>query len=126
MFPILPLIINTIVMKNEIMKFYKICNLLSSNIFYFLFSQHSHISYLSIPVTIQPVVTHNNYVKDNSVCKCKKIFIHSYYPVFITFPHSPRNTLCCVNNMLNRIVSVGIGKCLTLIYVYYKCLFMYM
>ena len=65
----------------------------------------------SIPVTIQAVFTHNimlNITVFVNVRKCKKIFVHSYYSVFITFPHSPQNTLYCVNNMLNRNASVGI------------------
>ena len=43
----------------------------------------------SIPVTIQPVVTHN--MLTITVFLNVRKYILSYYSVFITFAHSPRN-----------------------------------
>ena len=48
----------------------------------------------SIPVTIQPVVTHNM-LNITMFVNVRKSFLHSYYSVFITFAYSPKEALLC-------------------------------
>ena len=60
----------------------------------------------SIPVTIQPVVSHNMLNITVFVNVRKSLYVH----IILCSLHfnQPKKHFCCVNNMLNRNISVGI------------------
>ena len=58
----------------------------------------------SIPVAIRPVVTHNMLHITVFVNVRKSVLLFCMHHICT---QSQRNTVCCVNNMLNRNISVG-------------------